>query len=457
MTASEFKNKIDASSSILLLVPHIIDADVIASLGLVYKYLNTQGKTVTIATSRQIPERFDHLLEMSGIDKEKIESVLKPVSYVIRVGDAKDQINVKWEKKDSDLDVVLTPYAQEIDFTKVSFFKEGGIYDLVVIINSRKLRDLGKIYSEYKGLFERYQIVALSHLGVEEIEGDSIVDENYSTTTEVVYKNLPDMGASIDENDAKLTAHGVIGTTFGLHQVKKAATYGVIQELIEKFNVNIAEITDLYFYSYNKSDIALRERILKNVKFDDGRKTVYSVLTNQDFTQLGVSSKQLDGNDYLPFNVCEGYEFAFLVVEEGVRSYALLHSNSGDTRITEIAESLGGYANGYFALINFDKGSSEAINAVLSSIGGGSAPSTSPEGTPGDSGTVPSASSESGATSSATSSSSDAPNQGENKSEGEKSETSAPTSSPFQKAEGEVVDPNAPKGNETSSVPFKKN
>lgn len=370
MNTQEFKTQIDSASRILVILPYILNSDSIATAGLLYRLLkNKHGKDVDIAYSGKVPERFADLLKKSEIDHDKILSEIKPVSYVIKVDDAKEAINVEWKKVGEEIDVILTPQTQEIDFSKVRFAKEGGIYDLIITINAQKLDDLGKIYSDQKKILEKFQIISINKFeSTDSYATVNLANEDYSTTSEVLFKAFEDLDYTPESLDAEITAEGVIGSTFGLHQVSKPKTFGIVSELANKYDVNFAEITTKYFYSYSKDDVRLRERILKNVRFDDSRKTVYSTLSSADFSSLGISPKLLEGSDYLPFNVCKDYEYAFLVYEDGNKSYAMIHSNRVENRMSQILEAVNGHGDKLFGLATFETNSIDAANRILSAI-----------------------------------------------------------------------------------------
>lgn len=381
MNTSDFKTQIESASRILIILPHTLNSDSCATAGLLHRYLkNKQQKEVDIASSRKVPARFIDLLSKGGIDPEKILSDIKPVSYVIKVDDAKENINVEWKKVGEEIDVILTPQTQEIDFSKVRFAKEGGIYDLVITINSQKLEDLGRIYSDQKNIIEKFNIAAVSKFDLKDSYAKAtLTDENYSTSSEILFKAFEDLDYSPEKIDAEIAAEGIIGSTFGLHQVSKAKSFGVVAELANKHDVNFSDITTKYFYAFGKDDVKLRERILKNVRFDDSRKTVYSTLSAADFSALGLTPKMLDGCDYLPFNICKDYEYAFLVYEDAGKSYGLIHSNRKENKMSQILDSVDGHGDQLFGSATFELNANDAANKILAAISGNGTSASAPQ------------------------------------------------------------------------------
>ncbi len=374
--AQSLKNLIEKSNKILLIFPYVINADVAASVGLMAKLLREKfQKEVEIAASRNVPTRYHELLQKCGVDPNNLLQEIKPVSYVIHVNDAKDNINVDWNRTDDKVDFILTPERTEIDFSKVSFSKEGG-YDLVITFNAQQLDDLGKVYQDYKSQYARYNIVSVDYQNASAEYGKlSLHDESSSTVSEIMYQLYKQLGYNPDNKDAEVVAHGLLGSTHGLHYVTKYQTYDVISELANKYKVDSADIITKYFYSLGQNELKLREKILKNVKFDDSKKAIYSQLTLQDFGEAGVKPNDIDGMDYLPFNVCKGYEIAFLAYEDNGKSTVLIHSNSSKRDITDIIRTLGGYGNKSFGIVTFSENAQAAAQKVLNALGGSSSDS----------------------------------------------------------------------------------
>ncbi len=365
-----FKSLVEKSNKILLIFPHIINADVTASLGLVYKTLKEKfNKEVEVAASRPVPVRFHDILKTAGIEPHKVFTEIKPVSYVIKVNDAKDSIDVVWEKHDDNIELILTPDTKEIDFKKISFSREGGTYDLVITFNAPRLEDLGRIYTEFQKQYGRYDIVSFDYQNSSaDYAKVSVHDENGSTTSETVYRMLSDLGYSIDKIEAETVAQGILGSTYGLHQNVKNPTFKIVSELANKYQVDLTAINNKFFYSLSKEGLNLRERMLRNAKFDDSRKTVYSTLTSRDFQELGVNPNDLDGMDYLPFNIVKDFDIAFIAFEDGTRTNVLIQSNRFSKDLNPILKKLNGIGNRASGWVSLNGDANSASISILNAI-----------------------------------------------------------------------------------------
>jgi len=371
MNLQDFKSQIDSSSNILIVLPMNADADSVASAALLFKLLSGKGKKTTISSSRAILEKYTNILNLAGYSKDNVINEIKPVSYVVSVGEIKEKVDISWNRNEDKIDLVLTPEGGEIDFDKISYSKEGGIYDLVISVNVSKLDDLGPIYSNHAKLYEGYNIVSVgSELQVNNNQVLSLFDNNYSTTSEIIFKNYSDLDGQIDTACAEITAYGIVGNTNGLQRVNNGRTYGVISEISNKYQIDVPFIVRKYFYSMTKDEVILRERILKNIKFDESRKVVYSVLTKADLGQINLSN--FDFSTVLPFNVNGKYDYSFLVYEDGITSNILIYSVRPDIRLDQIIMRAKGFLGKSHSTVQINSNANDSAIRMLNVISGGS-------------------------------------------------------------------------------------
>lgn len=372
MNLQDFKSQIEKSTNVLLVLPYLADSDAVATSAILYNLLSKKDKKVTIASSTKLSEKYSSILKLIDFDLSKVINSIKPVSYVISVADMNQQkVDVTWERIENKINLSLTPEGGEVDFEKISFSKEGGIYDLVIVINVSKLEDLGSVYTNHSKYYENFNIISVgSELKIGETNAISLVEPNYSTTSEVLFKNIEELDGELNALNAEITAHGIVGSTNGLQRVRNTRTYGVISEIANKFEVDVPAIVRKYFYSMNQQDVIIRERILKNLKFDDSRKAVYSVLTKNDLSQTNLNN--FDFNTILPYNVNGKYDYAFLVYEVGITSNVLIYSTKAETKLSEIIARGKGVLGREFGLITINSNANDAATRALNVISGGS-------------------------------------------------------------------------------------
>jgi nanoRNase/pAp phosphatase (c-di-AMP/oligoRNAs hydrolase) len=369
MTIKDLKSQIELAKNILIVLPYLNDADSIASAAMLARLLVRQDKRITIGSSIELSNKYKNILELAAFSHENIIHEIKPVSYIVSLSDVPENIDIAWDKKDSQLDLILTPEVGSIDFDKISYTKDGGIYDLVLVINAPSLADLGEIYTNYQKSFDNYKIISIgADIKSEGLDINSISGE--TSTSEFLLKRYEDLGGEMDATIYEISASGIVGQTLGLQKNVRARTYGIISELANKHEVNIAAITKKYFGNISKGEIVLKEKVLKNLKFDDQRKVVYSIISNIDATQSGLKISTLDLYELIPTNIDSNYDYAFIAYENGITTEVAICSLNSDIQIDALIRAGNGILGKDYGLFIVNSNGFDAATRTLNLISG---------------------------------------------------------------------------------------
>jgi hypothetical protein len=371
MNISEFRNKVESSTNVLLVLPYLVDPDSIATASLLYRFLVSKGKKVDVAAEKVPVTIFNNIFSLAGIDVNKILHEISPIRYVISVSNVSDKTSVDWERRDNQLYIKLTPDIGIVDFESINYSREGGIYDLVITVNVDRLSDLGEVYTSISKKFEEYEIVSVG--GNLDVEGRVIVSlfQGQWMSTELLYNYANDLDLEIDQVNATIILHGIIGQTHGLQKVYSNNTFAIVTDIANKYQLDLSTIIKQYFASVGIDNVRVQEKILNNLKFDESRKTVYSYLTNRDLAQLGISFSNFDYNYYLPFSVDGRDYYSFIVLESGLSSFVYLVSPFESEEYIGIVNRSNAIKNKTLAYISIDAGAIDAANQVLGVISGG--------------------------------------------------------------------------------------
>lgn len=373
MTIQELRSQITSASNILILLPYLIDYDAISSTALLANLVNKNSdKKVSIASSQTISDEFVEILKKVGVENSQILKTIDPISYVITVADIQDKVNVSWNRNNGNLDLVLVPEKGEVDFSKITNSRQGGTYDLVLVINTAKANHLGQIYTRHQGLFGNYNLVSIGKdFELEDESVSSITAENYSSTSELIFDNYLDLDGEIDENIAEIAAYGLIGRTDGLQRIKSSKTFEILSTLATKYNLNLGKIFQTFNSKLSKSDLLIEERVIRNLKVDESRKVIYSSLATTDFNALNFNPDNFDGSKFIPKNVKGDYEYAFIAYEKGLNhTLVLIQALNPENNLAEISSRLNAYPNTSYALAEFMTNSDQAIAQTLKAISG---------------------------------------------------------------------------------------
>jgi len=193
------RNLLEPAQNILVLMPSSANFDQVAAALALFLSLAKQGKQVSILSSEEMRVEFSHLV---GVDKvtDKIPSgdlvltIDAPIENV-------EKVSYHEEAGKLHLVVKSKPGLPLITSEKILFSQGGGSADLLFVVETRKLENLGKIYQENLALFKEKPVVHLSHYPKAESFGQlSVIDPQASCACEIVAGLLEGLNLPIDED-----------------------------------------------------------------------------------------------------------------------------------------------------------------------------------------------------------------------------------------------------------------
>lgn len=179
------------------------------------------------------------------------------------------------------------------------------------------------------------------HLNPEDFADFSFIDNNYSSTGEIVYDFF--IETNIVEID-KLIAEAIyaaIMTDTGSFRFDRTTskTHRVIAELLER-GANPSEIYDRIYNQNKPGKLKLLGRALENIKFKSLSRIAYMIITKKDL--LECDSQEEDVDNFV--NYClsiKGIKLGilFLELENG---FKVSFRSKGDIPVNELAAEFGG-------------------------------------------------------------------------------------------------------------------
>lgn len=314
-----FKKTISENKNFLIIIPDLANTDAVAAATVLYSFLtNTLKKNALIASSNKIPVRFTHILTAMNIEEKQIVSEIQPLQYAITIKDTEKDLELNVNRKDDEVEIVLTPKISEIDLSKITLSTIGVKFDLIITLNVETLEDLGQIYLNNTNLFENTKVAAVNGYIESAFAKENIANVKYTTVSETIYEILKGFGANIDSVSKDVLFEGITEGTDGLHKVRSKHAAQVTLDLSDDANFS-QKLQDMY-YTYSNEGLELRKKIFSNIKYSQG--ICHSTLTKNDLSELGIQGHQLDGIDFLPFDIVEN-----------IQTYALCYEYDGKNKI----------------------------------------------------------------------------------------------------------------------------
>lgn len=217
----QLKDLINQSHRILFACGKNAQLDsVAATLGL-SSTLEDLGKVVSVVCPDKLSEEVKSL-----VGWEKITTDLAK-NFVITLTSAVGNIEkVSYYLEGDDLNLVIRPHPQAPPFSpdQVKYKEGGGDYDLIVVLGSKELSDLGKIYTDEEAIFLKTAIVNIDRQKDNNQFGKvNLVYPKASSISEIVTRLFKSLGMKLNQGVATNLLTGLIWATNDFHSPDTSA------------------------------------------------------------------------------------------------------------------------------------------------------------------------------------------------------------------------------------------
>ncbi|TSA46624.1 bifunctional oligoribonuclease/PAP phosphatase NrnA [bacterium] len=181
----------------------------------------------------------------------------------------------------------------------------------------------------------------------------NVWDETASANCELVFLMLKDWQVTLDKYMAQCLLTGVFTDTGGFrHANVSAQTLEVAAELLRK-GARLDIVSRFTFSHKDLSTLRAWAVAFENARFDEERKIVYTVITEDELAKVGASEKDLEGVVEL-LNTIPEAKFSMLLKQRGDEVKGSLRSETyKGVDVSEIARAFGGGGHKLAAGFNF--------------------------------------------------------------------------------------------------------
>jgi len=292
------------------------DVDSVASCLSIFELLSNLGKKITMISTEEIPSDIKFLVNVDKI--------------------------------------------QVIDSAKFDF----GKYDLFIVLDSsgwdRILPDIDKDSL-------KMSIIVIDHHDSNKIEGKiTLVDETASSTSEIIYLLMKDVGVEINTNLARNILAGIISDSGGFQYDKTSSrTLKIASEILD-LGVNLNDLILKLFRSYSVDVLNFWGEILKKIKVDKDNRFAWVTIDlgmNREYKNIG-DAKSLAANMFL--RSIKDTDFGILMTQVEKRKMKASFRERNGFNVLKIASSLGGGGHKSAAGVLIENLSfSDAVEKVL--------------------------------------------------------------------------------------------
>jgi len=285
----DFKKIIEKSKEILIISPeNSIDVKV-SSFALVY-LLEKIDKNVTLFSSKT--------------DSYKISFLPKPIKTINNLNGFRDFqlifnternkiVKTRTEEKEKEYIIHITPEKGAINPKDFSFIPAKFKFDLIIILGSPALENLGKIYFSNTDLFFEVPKINIDYNPQNENYGQvNIIEETASSVgeiiTELIFNNYSDL---MDKRIAQSLLTGIISAT---ESFQIPTTSPKSMNLAAQLMKQEADQPTIVRYLYRSKDLAFLKlwgRIMARINWDKEKKLVWSLVSQEDFVQSSADEE----------------------------------------------------------------------------------------------------------------------------------------------------------------------
>lgn len=285
-------DQITKSETILLCVSKNPNGDALgAALGF-YLALKKLGKKTDIVSPTAVLEKYS-FLPSSNLITHKLEGAR---DYIFTVNIEKDKLQqLRYEVQDNKLKIFITAKSGDLDEKNAALESSKFKYDLIIILGTSDLEDLGNVYDDNPELFYEAPVINIDNNPSNEYFGKiNLVDVTISSTSEIVHNLISDLNEKLfDEQIATNLLTGIVSKTDSFQNKNTTPkAFLAAASLITK-GANKEDIIRYLYKTKSISVIKLMGTIMSTLKYNSQYKLGWSVINKNDLERTNTTSENL--------------------------------------------------------------------------------------------------------------------------------------------------------------------
>ncbi len=207
------------------------------------------------------------------------------------------------------------------------------------------------------------------HLQDSQIGDLQIIEEDRSSTCEIIYHLLRGAGMDINKDIASCLACGIITDTGGLqHQRVCTDTFLIISDLIEK-GARLNKVVKYLFHNHSVAVLKLWGRILSRIKKDPKNLMSFSIVSRKDLLECNCEVDDLAGLVSI-INTNPDTKFTLLLTEtdEHLLNGSLRSEGYSGIDVSKIAQVFGGGGHKLASGFRTDEDLQEILRKIYNSL-----------------------------------------------------------------------------------------
>lgn len=226
---AEVKNQLGLAKKVVIASPAVINIDKLAAALALFLALKQAGKDVTVVTEGTLQVAHSNLYGVG-----EIKQSLPPVSggdltltlegVVDNQGKVPALEKLDWYPEGHNLNLVFHVLPnQKFEPTKIDSKFSGASFDLIFVVGANNLPELGNIYAQNAGVFNKSFIISIDNNG--NFGKANVVDPQASSVSEMMTHIISGLGLNYDQDIASNLIAGIYNATSNLTVNLKPDTF----------------------------------------------------------------------------------------------------------------------------------------------------------------------------------------------------------------------------------------
>lgn len=334
------------AKNILIAPSSPMDGDSVGSALALMSSLRKLGKTVNVVATDPLPDALKFLPMVDQIQNQLPQSK----DFVISLNTNSAEVDhMKYEVEAGKINIIITPKNGKFSGHDISFNTGNAGFDLIIMVDTGDLVQIGKLYEENKAMFETGPLLNIDHHASNGKFGThNYLNYSAAATTQMVTPLIQELeresGESlVDEDIATLLLTGIITDTGSFqHSNTTPEAFEVAAELLDR-GARQQEIIKHLFKTKSLATLKLWGKVLSKIRFEEDSKLVYSTISFADFSETGAKSDDSGGIiDELMSNAPKAEVVMLLKEKEHGFLSGSLRAPGNLADVSEIASRIGG-------------------------------------------------------------------------------------------------------------------
>jgi phosphoesterase RecJ-like protein len=352
----------------ILLLTHVkMDGDALGSIISTYLFLQKMGKDVTAVCGDPVPDALKFLPITNVVDTE-FNGVR---DYIVTIDCNNGVVDkLKYAVEDNKVNIIITPKKGAFEDKDISFRRGDAKYDLVIVLDTPDLGQLGSIYQNNADLFYDIPVINIDHHPSNTRFGHvHVIDPIASSACEILFdmfRYLQKKQQFVDQDIATLLLAGIITDTGSFQNANTTPkSLDIAADLLD-LGADQQDIIRHVYKTKNLTTLKLWGKVLSKLQVDDEHRIVWSTISASDLKETRANMNEA-GNiiDELMTNA-PGAEIILLFREEEDHVSCSMRTTDPNVNASKIASIYGG--GGHRQAAGFKIRENKSFEHIVSSV-----------------------------------------------------------------------------------------